>query len=389
MPGRWTLTAKLYVSGITFLLLAIASIGLTLWVTWNLEGGAAAVNEAGRMRMQTYRLTIELSKPSGTADTKAMARAFDDSLALLRSGDPSRPLFVPWSQSSRGRFDLVTQRWGVLRERWLNTQPTAAEATRDADAFVALVDELVAAIEGQIARWTAILHLFQLSMLALAIAGAVAMLYAGYLFVLNPLARLKRGVVSMQQGDLSTRVTVESNDEFGQLSAGFNDMAQTLQSLYGSLEDKVREKWGVSAGRIGDVLAIIGDTVDNIPGIAGLGPKTAATLINEHGSLHALLANLGAVKSERTRTKLIEGTARVRENREMVRLDEDLPLPTALAELQITPRWTEFVAALEKCDFKGLLAEVKTDAAANGVQFVAPAAQPEPAKPAQTQGELF
>jgi two-component system, NarL family, nitrate/nitrite sensor histidine kinase NarX len=60
--------------------------------------------------------------------------------------------------------------------------------------------------------------------------------------VLNPLARLKRGVVSMQQGDLSTRVVVDSNDEFGQLSAGFNDMAQTLQSLYGSLEDKVREK---------------------------------------------------------------------------------------------------------------------------------------------------
>ena len=242
MPGRWTLTAKLYASGITFLLLAMTSIGLTLWVTWNLEGGAAAVNEAGRMRMQTYRLAIELSKPSGTADTKAMVRAFDDSLALLRSGDPSRPLFVPWSQASRGRFDLVTQRWGMLRERWLNTQPTAAEATRDADAFVALVDGLVAAIEGQIARWTAILHLFQLTMLALAIAGAVAMLYAGYLFVLNPLARLKRGVVSMQQGDLSTRVMVESSDEFGQLSAGFNDMAQTLQSLYGSLEDKVREK---------------------------------------------------------------------------------------------------------------------------------------------------
>ncbi len=167
------------------------------------------------------------------------------------------------------------------------------------------------------------------------------------------------------------------------------DLAEPTDGFALLGEDKVREKWGVSAGRIGDVLAIIGDTVDNIPGIAGLGPKTAATLINEHGSLHALLANLGAVKSERTRTKLIEGTARVRENREMVRLDEDLPLPTALAELQITPRWTEFVAALEKCDFKGLLAEVKTDAAANGVQFVAPAAQPEPAKPAQTQGELF
>jgi two-component system nitrate/nitrite sensor histidine kinase NarX len=242
MLGRWTLAAKLYTSGITFLVLAMMSIGLTLWVTWNLEGGAAAVNEAGRMRMQTYRLTLELANRTDTAETKAMVRTFDESLALLRTGDPSRPLFVPWSQASRERFERVTERWTVLRERWLNTQPSRAEAARDAAAFVGLVDELVAAIEGQIARWTAILHLFQLAMLALAIAGAVAMLYAGYLFVLNPLARLKRGLTSMQQGDLSTRVVVDGDDEFGDLSAGFNEMAQTLESLYGSLEDKVREK---------------------------------------------------------------------------------------------------------------------------------------------------
>ena len=155
-------------------------------------------------------------------------------------------------------------------------------------------------------------------------------------------------------------------------------------------DDKVREKWGVPPQRIGDVLAIIGDTVDNIPGVDGLGPKTAATLINEHGCLDALLANLDAVKSERTRTKLREGETRVRENREMVRLDEDLPLPVTLADLKITPRWPELIAALEKCDFKGLLAEVKADAATNGVQ-----PESQPPKPVQaqtqthTQGDLF
>ena len=92
MRGPWTLTAKLYTSGATFLVLALASIGLTLWVTWNLEGGAAAVNEAGRMRMQTYRLALELSgnRPIRRR-SPALARSFDESLALLRSGDPSRP----------------------------------------------------------------------------------------------------------------------------------------------------------------------------------------------------------------------------------------------------------------------------------------------------------
>ena len=143
-------------------------------------------------------------------------------------------------------------------------------------------------------------------------------------------------------------------------------------------EDKVREKWGVPPKQVGEVLAIIGDTVDNIPGIAGLGPKTAATLISEHGSLDALLGNLDAVKSERTREKLRAGAARIHENREMVRLDEDLPLPVPLDDLRIATRWPELIAALEKCEFKGLLAEVKAEAAAM---------QPKVAP--QAQGELF
>jgi len=143
-------------------------------------------------------------------------------------------------------------------------------------------------------------------------------------------------------------------------------------------EDRVREKWGVPAGRIGDVLAIIGDNVDNIPGIDGLGPKTAATLLNGHGSLDALLANLDTVKSERTREKLRAGVARIRENREMVKLDDDLPLPVPVGELQIKARWPELIAALEKYDFKGLLAEVKADAAAT-----------EPKQAVNVQGELF
>lgn len=141
--------------------------------------------------------------------------------------------------------------------------------------------------------------------------------------------------------------------------------------------DKVREKWGVPPQQVGEVLALIGDTVDNIPGIDGLGPKTAVSLITAHGGLDALLANLDAVKNERMREKLRAGAERIQENREMVRLDDDLPLPVPLEHLGIVPRWSELIAELEKCDFKGLLAEVKADAAA----------EPEVAKP--TQGELF
>ncbi len=236
-----TLTAKLVATGIGLLLLALASISLTLWVTWNMQGGAAAVNEAGRMRMQTYRLALSLASGADPAQSRALARSFDESIALLETGDPSRPLFVPWSAQSRERFAAVLERWQVLREEWLAGPPPAALREQSA-AFVALIDGFVAAIETHIARWTTLLQMFQLALVGLAVIAAVVMFYSGYLFVLQPLARLKRGLAALQAGELGTRVEAGSRDEFGELAAGFNDMAGTLQSLYGELEDKVRQK---------------------------------------------------------------------------------------------------------------------------------------------------
>ncbi len=239
-PPR-TLSAKLVATGTSLLVLALASISLTLWVTWNLQGGAAAVNEAGRLRMQTYKMALALASGDERAELQALARGFDESLALLKAGDPSRPLFVPWSGDSRERFEEVRLHWDALRSRWL-AQPAPQGLRDDADAFALRVDGLVAAIEAQIAQWTAILHLFQLALVALAIGSAVVMFYAGYLFVLSPLARIKRGLAEVQAGDLATRIEVAGRDEFGELAAGFNEMARTLQSLYAGLEEKVREK---------------------------------------------------------------------------------------------------------------------------------------------------
>ena len=79
-------------------------------------------------------------------------------------------------------------------------------------------------------------------MLALAIGGAVALLYAGYIFVVDPVAQLQRGLARVERGELDARVAVESKDEFGQLADAFNRMTANLQALYQGLEDKVREK---------------------------------------------------------------------------------------------------------------------------------------------------
>ncbi len=68
----WTLAAKLVVIGFSLLLVALGAIGLTLWMTWHLEGGAAAVNEAGRMRMQAYRLELEAGRGPRDASRSSM-----------------------------------------------------------------------------------------------------------------------------------------------------------------------------------------------------------------------------------------------------------------------------------------------------------------------------
>jgi 5'-3' exonuclease len=127
-------------------------------------------------------------------------------------------------------------------------------------------------------------------------------------------------------------------------------------------EPEVTAKWNVPPKLIGDVLALSGDSVDNIPGI-GVGRKTAAALIREHGSLEALLANVDKVKSIRTREKLVNGRDQILQNRKMVELDCDMKLPVEIGELRINPDYPALVAALEECEFKSLLQEVRQEGA--------------------------
>lgn len=127
-------------------------------------------------------------------------------------------------------------------------------------------------------------------------------------------------------------------------------------------EEEVTKKWDVPPKLIGDVLAIAGDSVDNIPGV-GIGRKAAAALIREHGGLESLLANLEKVKSLRSREKLMVAREQILQNRKMVELDCTTELPIALDDLRIAPDYQALIPALEKCEFKSLLQEVREEAA--------------------------
>ena len=141
VPKHWSLGAKLALVGLPFLLLALLSTAATLWVSWQLDGGAAAVNEAGRMRMQSYRMALSI----GTGETGALAqqvKEFNQSLATLRSGDPERPVFVPWDDRQlKVAFATFRDRLRPGQsEKW--TVKVTGPAGRDAAVSAAEVEVL-------------------------------------------------------------------------------------------------------------------------------------------------------------------------------------------------------------------------------------------------------
>jgi two-component system nitrate/nitrite sensor histidine kinase NarX len=241
-PTRWSLGAKLAVVGTPFVALALLFTVATLWVSWQLDGGAAAVNEAGRMRMQAYRIALVASSPEAQS-LPALTREFDQSLNLLRSGDPERPLFIPWDDHVTADFSRVEADWHSFKAHLAdgaaaNTIGLQGETT----SFTNSINTLVADIETHMSHWTAILHLLQMTAMALIVLAAATLLFTGYLFVLEPVGLLKQAIQKIQGGDLGARVDRVSSDEFGTLANGFNDMAEHLQSMYRNLEAKVREK---------------------------------------------------------------------------------------------------------------------------------------------------
>jgi DNA polymerase-1 len=99
--------------------------------------------------------------------------------------------------------------------------------------------------------------------------------------------------------------------------------------------DYVVEKFGVGPEKLGDVLALMGDSVDNVPGVPGVGPKTASKLIAEHGDLEAVLAAAEGMKKGKLRDNLIEHAEAARLSKVLVTLKCDAPLPQPLDELAL------------------------------------------------------
>ena len=127
--------------------------------------------------------------------------------------------------------------------------------------------------------------------------------------------------------------------------------------------DEIFRKTGVKPSQMVEWLALVGDSSDNIPGVPGVGPKTAAVLLNEFGSLAGLFSGLERVKSEKTRARLAAGREDVLRNVSLITLDRNIKLPFALQDLEVRPPERERLRAYyEKLEFHSLAAELRGSA---------------------------
>lgn len=161
-------------------------------------------------------------------------------------------------------------------------------------------------------------------------------------------------------------ISIYSSTKGGPKEAGF--------ALLGTPE--VFNKWGVAPARIADVLALTGDASDNIPGVPGVGAKTAALLVETCGTVEQMLEKPDTIKNPKLREKITSHRDLIIANREMVRLDDDLPLPVPWEDLQIVPKYPDLIAALRECEFGSLLKEIEAEAGLSGSVV-------------SSQGELF
>ncbi len=136
-------------------------------------------------------------------------------------------------------------------------------------------------------------------------------------------------------------------------------------TMYDTMKDKrigaaeVMEKFGVGPDKVIEVQALIGDSSDNVPGVPGIGVKTAAQLIGEYGDLETLLKRAGEIKQDKRRQTLIDNAEIARISKRLVTLDQNVPLDVAVDELAVhEPDYKNLIAFLKAMEFSTITRRV-------------------------------
>jgi DNA polymerase-1 len=156
----------------------------------------------------------------------------------------------------------------------------------------------------------------------------------------------------------ATATIVSSDKDLMQLVSDCVIMFDTMKDKkIGRAE--VMEKFGVPPEKVIEVQSLIGDSTDNVPGVPGIGVKTAAQLIGEYGDLETLLARTSEIKQEKRRQSLIEHADNARLSKKLVTLDDQVKLAVPLGDLAVhEPDYKRLVAFLKAMEFNGLMRRV-------------------------------
>jgi DNA polymerase-1 len=151
------------------------------------------------------------------------------------------------------------------------------------------------------------------------------------------------------------KVTIVSSDK--DLMQLVDDNASMLDTMKNRTikENEVIEKFGVKPNKVIDVQSLAGDSVDNVPGVPGIGIKTAALLINEYDNLDKLIQNASNIKQTKRRESIIEFSEQAKVSRELVTLKNDITLPIPIEDIQIQsiePK--KLISFLKGMEFKTL-----------------------------------
>ncbi len=147
-------------------------------------------------------------------------------------------------------------------------------------------------------------------------------------------------------------------------------------SMYDPMKDReirlpeVVEKWGVTPDKMIDLQALTGDSIDNVPGVPGIGPKTAAHLLEIYGDLDTLLERASEIKQNKRRESIIENAEKARISRELVRLKDDVPVADGLDSFVLQPpNGPKLIAFLKAMEFSSLTRRVAEATGADAAEI--------------------
>src|SRR5499427_3087340 len=181
----------------------------------------------------------------------------------------------------------------------------------------------------------------------------------------------------------ATATIVASDKDLMQLVSDCVVMYDTMKDRRIGIPEVI-EKFGVPPGKMIEVQALIGDSTDNVPGVPGIGPKTAAQLIGEYGDLETVLARAGEIKQEKRRQSLIDNADKARMSKKLVTLDDRVAVEVPIGDLAVhDPDYKKLIAFLKAMEFNTLTrrvaefsgvdaAGIEPDAALSGGRGAAP-----------------